>query len=67
MNHGESHYPQIQKTWNSRDPCQKWLVYQNYSMSATTHLKKVVYAGKHSNVAEFKQFCKEGWAKVPPQ
>ena len=30
-------------------------------------LKKVVHARKPSNVAELKQFCKEEWAKIPPQ
>ena len=30
-------------------------------------LKKAVHAQKPSNVAELKQFCKEEWAKIPPQ
>ena len=30
-------------------------------------LKKVVCAQKPSYVAELKQFCKEEWAKIPPQ
>ena len=30
-------------------------------------LKQAVYARKPSNVAELKQFCKEEWAKTPPQ
>ncbi|KAK3552767.1 hypothetical protein QTP86_022344 [Hemibagrus guttatus] len=30
-------------------------------------LKKVVHAGKPSNVAELQQFCKDEWAKIPPQ
>ncbi|KAK3568277.1 hypothetical protein QTP86_002767 [Hemibagrus guttatus] len=30
-------------------------------------LKKVVHARKPSNVAEIQQFCKDEWAKIPPQ
>ncbi|KAK3543336.1 hypothetical protein QTP70_018072 [Hemibagrus guttatus] len=30
-------------------------------------LKKVVHARKRSNVAELQQFCKDEWAKIPPQ
>ncbi|KAK3508530.1 hypothetical protein QTP70_031914 [Hemibagrus guttatus] len=30
-------------------------------------LKKVVHARKPSNVAELQQFCKDEWAKIPPQ
>ncbi|KAK3515159.1 hypothetical protein QTP70_008187 [Hemibagrus guttatus] len=30
-------------------------------------LKKVVHAQKPSNVAELQQFCKDEWAKIPPQ
>ncbi|KAK3561767.1 hypothetical protein QTP86_013416 [Hemibagrus guttatus] len=30
-------------------------------------LKKVVHARKPSNVAELQQFCKNEWAKIPPQ
>ncbi len=30
-------------------------------------LKQSIHARKHSNVAELKQFCKEEWAKIPPQ
>ncbi|KAK3553721.1 hypothetical protein QTP70_007583 [Hemibagrus guttatus] len=30
-------------------------------------LKKVVHARKPSNVAELLQFCKDEWAKIPPQ
>ncbi|KAK3542248.1 hypothetical protein QTP86_021468 [Hemibagrus guttatus] len=30
-------------------------------------LKKVVHAQKLSNVAELQQFCKDEWAKIPPQ
>ncbi len=30
-------------------------------------LKQSINARKPSNVAELKQFCKEGWAKIPPQ
>ncbi|KAK3560375.1 hypothetical protein QTP86_006459 [Hemibagrus guttatus] len=30
-------------------------------------LKKVVHARKLSNVAELQQFCKDKWAKIPPQ
>ncbi|KAK3574095.1 hypothetical protein QTP86_002852 [Hemibagrus guttatus] len=30
-------------------------------------LKKVVLARKPSNVAELQQFCKDEWAKIPPQ
>ena len=30
-------------------------------------LKHAVHAWKPSNVAELKQFCKEKWAKIPPQ
>ncbi len=35
-NHGQSHYPQVEKTWNSDEPSQEWPTYQNYSKSATT-------------------------------
>ncbi len=30
-------------------------------------LKQSFHARKPSNVAELKQFCKEEWAKIPPQ
>ncbi|KAK3556981.1 hypothetical protein QTP70_022323 [Hemibagrus guttatus] len=30
-------------------------------------LKKVVHARKPSNMAELQQFCKDEWAKIPPQ
>ncbi|KAK3555168.1 hypothetical protein QTP86_010055 [Hemibagrus guttatus] len=30
-------------------------------------LKKVVHARKPSNVAELQQFCKDEWARIPPQ
>ncbi len=30
-------------------------------------LKQSLHARKPSNVAELKQFCKEEWAKIPPQ
>ncbi|XP_054654516.1 copper homeostasis protein cutC homolog isoform X1 [Dunckerocampus dactyliophorus] len=30
-------------------------------------LKKTFHAGKPSNVAELQQFCKDEWAKIPPQ
>ncbi|KAK3568483.1 hypothetical protein QTP86_008234 [Hemibagrus guttatus] len=30
-------------------------------------LKKVVHAQKPSNVSELQQFCKDEWAKIPPQ
>ncbi|KAK3552739.1 hypothetical protein QTP86_022149, partial [Hemibagrus guttatus] len=30
-------------------------------------LKKMVHARKPSNVAELQQFCKDEWAKIPPQ
>ncbi|KAF7659802.1 hypothetical protein LDENG_00292920, partial [Lucifuga dentata] len=30
-------------------------------------LKRAVHARKLSNVATLKQFCKEEWAKIPPQ
>ncbi len=30
-------------------------------------LKQSIHAWKPSNVAELKQFCKEEWAKIPPQ
>ncbi|KAK3551094.1 hypothetical protein QTP70_012456 [Hemibagrus guttatus] len=30
-------------------------------------LQKVVHARKPSNVAELQQFCKDEWAKIPPQ
>ncbi|KAF7649112.1 hypothetical protein LDENG_00146660 [Lucifuga dentata] len=30
-------------------------------------LKRAVYAGKLSNVATLKQFCKEELARIPPQ
>ncbi len=30
-------------------------------------LKQYIHARKPSNVAELKQFCKEAWAKIPPQ
>ncbi|KAK3570216.1 hypothetical protein QTP86_016527, partial [Hemibagrus guttatus] len=30
-------------------------------------LKKVVHAPKPSNVSELQQFCKDEWAKIPPQ
>ncbi|KAK1795605.1 hypothetical protein P4O66_001100 [Electrophorus voltai] len=30
-------------------------------------LKKAVHAHKPSNVAELQQFCKDEWAKIPPQ
>ncbi|KAK3534100.1 hypothetical protein QTP86_002207 [Hemibagrus guttatus] len=30
-------------------------------------LKKVAHARKPSNVAELQQFCKDEWAKIPPQ
>ncbi|KAK3555833.1 hypothetical protein QTP86_029038 [Hemibagrus guttatus] len=30
------------------------------------NLKKVVHARKPSNVAELQQFCKDEWAKIPP-
>ncbi len=30
-------------------------------------LKHLFHARKPSNVAELKQFCKEEWAKIPPQ
>ncbi len=30
-------------------------------------LKQSIHAQKPSNVAELKQFCKEEWAKIPPQ
>ena len=30
-------------------------------------LKLAIHARKPSNVAELKQFCKEEWAKIPPQ
>ncbi|KAI3376068.1 hypothetical protein L3Q82_016607 [Scortum barcoo] len=30
-------------------------------------LKKAVHAQKPSNVAELQQFCKDKWAKIPPQ
>ncbi len=30
-------------------------------------LKQSIHTRKHSNVAELKQFCKEEWAKIPPQ
>ncbi len=30
-------------------------------------LKQSFHAWKPSNVAELKQFCKEEWAKIPPQ
>ncbi len=33
---GQSHYPQMEKTWNNGEPSQEWLAYQNYSKSATT-------------------------------
>ncbi len=34
LNHSQSYYPQIEKTWNSGEPCQEWPAYQNYSKSA---------------------------------
>ncbi len=38
MNHGQSHYPQVEKTWNSDEPSQEWPAYQNYPKSAmSTH------------------------------
>ncbi len=30
-------------------------------------LKQSIHARKPSSVAEWKQFCKEEWAKIPPQ
>ncbi len=33
-NHGQSHYPQMEKTCNSGEPSREWLAYQNYSKSA---------------------------------
>ncbi len=30
-------------------------------------LKQLIHTRKPSNVAELKQFCKEEWAKIPPQ
>ncbi len=36
MNHGQRHYPQMEKTWNSGEPSQEWPTYQNYSKSTTT-------------------------------
>ncbi len=30
-------------------------------------LKQSIHAQKPSNVAELEQFCKEVWAKIPPQ
>ncbi|KAK1796512.1 hypothetical protein P4O66_009548 [Electrophorus voltai] len=30
-------------------------------------LKNAIHAQKPSNVAEFQQFCKDEWAKIPPQ
>ncbi len=30
-------------------------------------LKQSIHARKLSNVAELRQFCKEEWAKIPPQ
>ncbi len=30
-------------------------------------LKHSIDSGKASNVAELKQYCKEEWAKIPPQ
>ncbi len=38
----KSHYPQMEKTWNSGEPSQEWPAYQNYSKSATT-----TYPGGH--------------------
>ncbi len=36
--HGQSHYPQMEKTWNSGEASQERPAYQNYSKSATmTH------------------------------
>ncbi len=36
-NHGQSHYPQMEKIWNSGEPSQE-AAYQNYSKSTkTTH------------------------------
>ncbi len=35
---GQSHYPQMEKTWNSGEPSQERPAYQNYSKSTmTTH------------------------------
>ncbi len=34
--HGQSHYLQMEKTWNSGEPSQERPGYQNYSKSATT-------------------------------
>ena len=31
------------------------------------YLKKAVHARKPSNVAELQQYCKDEWAKIPPQ
>ncbi len=35
-NNNQSHYLQMEKTWNSDEPSNEWLAYQNYSKNATT-------------------------------
>ncbi len=42
--HGQSHYPQMEKTCNSGKPSQEWPAYQNDSKSATT-----THPGGHKN------------------
>ncbi len=37
-NHSESHYLQMEKTWHSSEPSQKWLTFQNaFKSTAKTH------------------------------
>ncbi len=59
----------MEKTWNSGEP---FGVAESKSGLNPTEmlwhdLKQTIHARKPSNVAELKQFCKEEWAKIPPQ
>ncbi len=52
-------------------PLEKWILHPMTPLNPTEmlwhDLKQSFHAWKPSNVAELKQFCKEEWAKIPPQ
>ncbi len=45
----------------------KVLEWPNINPMLWHDLKQSIHARKPSNVAKLKQFCKEEWARIPPQ
>ncbi len=62
-------YTQFQHTFMFKQ-LEKWILHPMTPLNPIEmlwHNLKQFHAWKPSNVAELKQFCKEEWAKIPPQ